>query len=282
MPARLGSAGATAVWAEENTRASIFDAMKRKETYGTSGTLIRLRFFGGWDFRAISSRTRISSRRPTPGGVPMGGDLPKKPPRQGADLRVWALKDPESGNLDRIQIIKGYLGGRFDDQQEKIYDVALVGRPQGRPEDRQGAAGRQHGRRQEGDLHQRHRRFPAERRLDRPGLRSEQPAVYYVRVLEIPTPRWSTYAGRPSRSAPGRRRSGTRRRMKMVTTSKLGRAGRILAILALAGMAFGCVSRRTYQKAVDLRDAAIFDRDKLSVEQPLAPHAHRQRQPGDP
>jgi hypothetical protein len=194
MPSRLGSAGATAVWAEENTRASLFDAIKRKETYGTSGTLIRLRFFGGWGYSSNLVEDKDFVKKAYAGGVPMGGDLPAKPSRAKApSFAIWALKDPESGNLDRIQIIKGYLGGRFDDQMEKIYEVALSdGRkvdpktgkvpPVGNTVDVKKAT-------YTNDI--------GDSQLSAvwtdPDFDPTQPAVYYVRVLEIPTPRWSTY-----------------------------------------------------------------------------------------
>jgi hypothetical protein len=194
MPSRLGSAGATAVWAEENTRASIFDAIKRKETYGTSGTLIRLRFFGGWGYSSNLVEDKDFVKKAYAGGVPMGGDLPAKPSRAKApSFAIWALKDPESGNLDRIQIVKGYLGGRFDDQMEKIYEVALSdGRkadpktgkvpPVGNTVDVKKAT-------YTNDI--------GDSQLSAvwtdPDFDPTQPAVYYVRVLEIPTPRWSTY-----------------------------------------------------------------------------------------
>jgi hypothetical protein len=194
MPSRLGSAGTTAVWAEENTRASIFDAMKRKETYGTSGTLIRLRFFGGWDYskNLVAEADFVKNAYAT--GVPMGGDLTKQPAGAKAPtFAIWALKDPESGNLDRVQIIKGYLGGRFDAQMEKVYDVALSdGRkadpktgkvpPVGNTVDVKKAT-------YTNDI--------GDTQLSAvwtdPDFDPSQAAVYYVRVLEIPTPRWTTY-----------------------------------------------------------------------------------------
>jgi hypothetical protein len=194
MPSRLGSAGATAIWAEENTRASLFDAMKRKETYGTSGTLIRLRFFGGWDYDNDLVEDTNFVKKAYKDGVPMGGDLPPKPKRAKAPtFAVWALKDPESGNLDRIQIVKGYLGGRFNDQTEKVYDVALsddrkadpkTGKipPVGNTVDVKKAT-------YTNDI--------GDSQLSvvwtDPDFDPTQPAVYYVRVLEIPTPRWTTY-----------------------------------------------------------------------------------------
>ncbi len=122
-PARFFSSGATtAVWAPENTREAIFDGIKAKETYGTSGTFIRLRFFGGWNYLKVMVNDKNFLRDAYKGGVPMGGDLPKKPASAKApDFAIWALKDPESGNLDRIQIVKGWYerGYAF----EKVYDV---------------------------------------------------------------------------------------------------------------------------------------------------------------
>ncbi len=187
----VGTAGATAVWAEENTRASIFDAMKRKETYGTSGSLIRLRFFGGWKYPGNLVKDKNFVEKAYKGGVPMGGDLPKKASKA-PTFAVWAMKDPESGNLDRIQIIKGFINkwGRTD---EKIYDVALSdGRkpdpktgkvpPVGNTVDLKTAT-------YTNDI--------GDSQLSGmwtdPDFDPTERAVYYVRVLEIPTPRWSTY-----------------------------------------------------------------------------------------
>ena len=193
MPSRLGSAGATAVWAEENTRTSIFDAMKSKETYGTSGTLIRLRFFGGWKYSAKLHEDKDFIKKAYAGGVPMGRDLQPKPGGvKGPVFAVWAQKDPESGNLDRIQIIKGFINkwGRTD---EKIYDVAASDgrkpnaktgktKPVGNTVDVKTAT-------YTNDI--------GDTQLSTvwtdPDFDPKQKAVYYVRVLEIPTPRWSTY-----------------------------------------------------------------------------------------
>jgi hypothetical protein len=168
--------------------------MKRKETYGTSGTFIRLRFFGGWGYSSDLVEDKNFVKKAYAGGVPMGGDLPAKPKRAKAPtFAIWALKDPESGNLDRIQIIKGYLGGRFDNQEEKIYEVALSdGRtvdpatskapPVGNSVDVKTAT---------------YTNEIGDSQLSvvwtDPDFDPTQPAVYYVRVLEIPTPRWTTY-----------------------------------------------------------------------------------------
>ena len=100
-------AGLTGVWAEENTRASLFDAMQRKETFGTSGPHIKLRFFGGWDYSPEIVRQKDWVKAAYAKGVPMGGDLPPAKAKA-PTFAVWAVKDPTSGNLDRIQIVKGW------------------------------------------------------------------------------------------------------------------------------------------------------------------------------
>ena len=189
----VGSAGATAVWAEENTREAIFDAMKRRETYGTSGPLMRVRFFGGWDFDGDLVEDDDFVEKAYEDGVPMGGDLPARPERARAPtFAVWAMKDPESGNLDRIQIIKVWLDARLGRSVEKIFDVALSdGRaadadgnvpPVGNTVDLSTAA-------YTNDI--------GDSQLSAvwtdPEFDPAGHAAYYVRVLEIPTPRWSTY-----------------------------------------------------------------------------------------
>lgn len=189
----VSSAGTTAVWATENTREGIFDAMKSKETYGTSGTLIVLRFFGGWDFDEGLINDREFVKKAYEQGVPMGQDLKPMPSGVKApSFLVYAMKDPESGNLDRIQIIKVYLDPRLGRSVEKIYNVALS-------DDRKVDA--------EGNVP------PVGNTVDLktatytneigdsqlsavwtdPDFDPEKQAAYYVRVLEIPTPRWSTY-----------------------------------------------------------------------------------------
>ena len=187
----VGSAGATAVWAEENTRASIFDAMKRKETYGTSGPLVRLRFFGGWDYADDLPSDEGFVKKAYANGVPMGGDLPLRPEGMEAPtFAVQALKDPQSGNLDRIQIVKGWV--ERGKAKERIYNVALsdertVGKkgkvaPVGNTVD----IGKATYTNDIGDTQ-------LSVVWTDPDFNPKQRAVYYVRVLEIPTPRWSTY-----------------------------------------------------------------------------------------
>lgn len=189
----VSSAGTTAVWATENTREGIFDGMKSKETYGTSGTLIVLRFFGGWNFEPGLTDDKDFVKKAYEQGVPMGQDLKEKPAAAKAPtFAVYAMKDPESGNLDRVQIIKVYLDPRLGRSVEKIYDVALSdGRkvdadgnvpPVGNTVDIKTAT-------YTNDI--------GEAQLSAvwtdPDFSPEGKAAYYVRVLEIPTPRWSTY-----------------------------------------------------------------------------------------
>ena len=188
----VASAGATAVWAEENTRTAIFDAMKRKETYGTSGTLIRLRFFGGWDYPDNLTAAKDFVKNAYAGGVPMGGDLAAAPAGAKAPrFAIWALKDPESGNLDRIQVIKGWVDQGLP--QEKIYNVALS---DGRTVDPKSGYVEPVG----NTVNIKKATYTntiGDSQLSAvwmdPDFDPALPAVYYVRVLEIPTPRWTTY-----------------------------------------------------------------------------------------
>jgi hypothetical protein len=188
----FGSPGTTAVWADENTREGIFDGLKRKESYGTSGTFIRLRFFGGWNYAANLDEDDDYVKKAYTDGVPMGGDLSLKPSSVKAPtFVVKALKDPNSANLDRIQIIKGWYQGGYG--WEKIYDVAWsdnrkidkkTGKlpPVGNTVDIKNAS-------YTNDI--------GDTQLSTtwtdPDFDPALHAVYYVRVLEIPTPRWSTY-----------------------------------------------------------------------------------------
>ena len=118
----MTAAGYTAVWATGNTRAELWDAMMRRETYATSGPRMIVRFFGGYDFTQADA-TRTPAVAGYAKGVPMGGDLPAAPAGKAPTFLVAALKDRFSGNLDRIQIIKGYLD-KDGKPREKIYDVA--------------------------------------------------------------------------------------------------------------------------------------------------------------
>jgi hypothetical protein len=185
----FSSGGLAGVWAEENTRESIYDAMQRRETFGTSGTMIKVRFFGGWDFTEadIKSAVRAGYAR----GVPMGGDL-KAPAGKAPTFLVMASKDPKSGNLDRIQIVKGWLdaGGK---QQEQVYDVAWSG--DRKPDPKSGKLPPVGDTVNAATAEYSNSIGSAELSVawTDPDFDPSERAFYYVRVLEIPTPRWSTY-----------------------------------------------------------------------------------------
>lgn len=189
----VASGGTTAIWAEENTRASLFDNMKKKETYGTSGTLIRLRFFGGWGFNKKFHKDKNFVKKAYSNGVPMGGDLPAKPKRAKApSFSVWAQKDPDSGNLDRIQIIKVF-NTRFNNPTEKIYDVALAdNRKVNAKTGKVPSVGNTVDVKKASYTNTIGDTQLAATWTD-PDFDPKQAAAYYIRVLEIPTPRWSTY-----------------------------------------------------------------------------------------
>ena len=188
---QMVASGYAGVWATENTREALWDAMRRKEVYATTGPRMLVRFFGGWDFTEADAQPRSPAFAGYGKGVPMGGDLRAAPDGKAPTFLVAALKDPIGGNLDRIQIVKGWVdaGGA---RQEKVYDVVWSG-------DRAPGA--------DGKLP------PVGNTVDvanatwtntigaseliavwtdpdfDPALR----AVYYARVIEIPTPRWTAY-----------------------------------------------------------------------------------------
>ena len=188
---QLGASGLAAVWAKENTREAIFDALARKEVYATTGTRLTVRVFGGWDFQPDEVLRPDFAAQGYARGVPMGGDLTNGPAGKVPSFMVRALRDPDGANLDRIQIVKGWLD-KNGKTQERIYDVACS-------DDRK----------------------IKKRRCDKPvgstvnvadasytnsigevmlmahwkdpDFDPKQRAFYYVRVIEIPTPRWPTY-----------------------------------------------------------------------------------------
>ncbi len=120
---QLGASGLFAVWARENTREEIFDAMARKEVYASTGTRLSVRIFGGWDFRPDEVRRPDFANQGYARGVPMGGDLSSAPSGTSPKFMIRALRDPDGANLDRVQIIKGWLNADGS-TEERIYDVA--------------------------------------------------------------------------------------------------------------------------------------------------------------
>ena len=192
MTSQEAASGLTAVWARENTRDDIFDALKRKEVYATTGTRIRVRVFGGWDFAADDFARPDFTAEGYRRGVPMGGDLRDAPAGTGPSFMIQALRDPDGANLDRIQIIKGWLDAAGE-THERIYDVAVS---DGRTIGSEGRC-----------------KEPVGSTVDiptatftntigtaalaahwqDPDFDPTEHAFYYVRVLEIPSPRWTTY-----------------------------------------------------------------------------------------
>ena len=187
------SSGWAAVWANENTRESIFDAMKRRETYATTGSRMIVRFFGGWEFDSKDANNRLPARIGYSKGVPMGGNLSKAPKgKKSPTFLVAALKDPIGGNLDRIQVIKGWMDAK-DKLHEKVYDVAWS-------DDRKPDA-------KTGKLPSVGNTVDVANATwtntigatelitvwEDPDFDAKQSAFYYARVIEIPTPRWTAF-----------------------------------------------------------------------------------------
>ena len=189
---QLGAAGYAGVWAQENTRESIFAAFKRKEVYASTGPRIALRFFAGWDFLPDDiyrpDYVDIGYKQ----GVPMGADLSHPQTNNAPRFMVTATKDPHAANLDRIQIIKGWLD-ESGTAQEKIFNVALSdGR---KVEPRTGKAPAVGNTVIVSEASYSNSIGDAElvAYWRDPEFDPDTPAFYYVRVLEIPTPRWTAY-----------------------------------------------------------------------------------------
>ena len=187
----VGSGGLTGVWAEQNTRESIFAAIKRNETFGTSGVRVRPRFFGGFGYSDDLVRQPDWVKAAYSDGVPMGGNLPKAPTGKAPTFAVAATKDPEGANLDRIQIVKGWV--EDGKAQDKIYNVALSGDRKVDPKTGKAPAVGNTVDIKSATYTNDIGAAELSAVWTDPDFDSTQPAFYYVRVLEIPTPRWSTY-----------------------------------------------------------------------------------------
>ena len=186
----FSSGGLAGVWAPQNTREAIWDAMQRKETFGTSGPMMKVRFFGSFDYAADDVNKPDFVKRAYARGVPMGGDL-KPGAGQAPTFLVAALKDPGSGNLDRIQIVKGWLDAAGQ-QHEKIYDVAWSGDRKTGADGKLPAVGNTVDVKTATYTNDIGAAQLAAGWTD-PDFRPGERAFYYARVLEIPTPRWNTY-----------------------------------------------------------------------------------------
>lgn len=187
----VSASGYAAVWAQENTRDSLFAAMKRKEVYATTGPRMKVRFFGGWNYDAADAFRADLATIGYNKGVPMGGDLTNAPIGMSPNFLIRAVRDPNGANLDRVQIIKGWRTASGE-LEEKVYDVALSDgrkvrwngkvKPVGSTVDIKDAS---------------YSNSIGDPELavvwTDPDFNPDEFAFYYVRVLEIPTPRWTAY-----------------------------------------------------------------------------------------
>ena len=188
----LAASGYQGVWAMENTREAIFDAMERKETYATTGPRMVVRFYGGWEFSDNDLRSRAPAFIGYEKGVPMGGDLTKAPKGKAPTFMIYALRDPIGANLDRIQIIKGWLG-KDGKTQERIYDVAVS---DGRKIGSNGRCKTPVGNTVDIEAANWTNTIGASELAivwTDPDFDPNLKAFYYGRVIEIPTPRWVLY-----------------------------------------------------------------------------------------
>jgi hypothetical protein len=191
-PTSLGSGGLTGVWAEENTREALFAAMKRKETFGTSGVRVKVRMFAGWNYPKDMTKSADWVKAAYDAGVPMGGDLAAQADPKGAPtFLIDAVKDPNSGNLDRVQIIR--ITTKNGKSQEKVFDVLWSG--DRTPDPKTGkvpAVGNTVDVKTANYTNAIGSTELVGQWTD-PSFDPAANATYYARVLEIPTPRWSTY-----------------------------------------------------------------------------------------
>lgn len=198
-PRALSPAGLTGAWAVENTRAAIFEAMQRKETFAVSGPHIKVRLFGGWEYAADTLNDPAWVKTGYAKGVAMGGDLPPAKAKAPTFI-VWAVKDPTSGNLDRIQIVKGW--SKSGQSFEKVFDVVWSGErkaakwtgaiaPVGNTVDVENAT-----------YTNSIGAVELKKVWTDPEFDPAVDAFYYARVLEIPTPRWTTLQAKELGIAP--------------------------------------------------------------------------------
>jgi len=187
----FGSAGYAAVWARENTRDAIFAALKRKEVYGSTGPRVTVRFFGGWDYTDDDAHSPTLAAIGYAGGVPMGSDLTSAPRRESPSFLIRAVKDPEHANLDRVQVIKGWQDKKGK-LHERVYDVAWSG---DRKIDKDGKLPSVGSTVDLASATYSNSIGTAELSVTwrDPDFNRKEAAFYYVRVIQIPTPRWTAY-----------------------------------------------------------------------------------------
>jgi hypothetical protein len=185
------ASGLAAVWAEENTRDAIFNAMRRKETYATTGPRIRLRFFAGQGLDKLDLDDSRLVSKAYKKGVPMGGDLLLKNNKAPSFL-LWAMRDPNSNSLQRVQVVKGWLDS-LGKKQEKVFDVSCAGGKAVNPKTQRCPDN-------QARVDMSSCKPSAKTGADElktiwrdPDYKSGQSSFYYVRVLENPTCRWSSW-----------------------------------------------------------------------------------------
>ncbi len=188
----LLAAGYQGIWATDNTREALFDAMRRKETYATTGPRMVVRFFGGYGFDENDLRSRHPAFRGYEKGVPMGADLAKGASGESPSFMVFALRDPIGANLDRVQIVKGWVDGSGE-TQERVYDVAVS---DGREIGADGRCTTPVGNTVDVEAANWTNTIGASELgavWTDPDFDPSERAFYYARVIEIPTPRWVLY-----------------------------------------------------------------------------------------
>jgi hypothetical protein len=186
------ASGLAAVWARENTREALWDAMARKEVYATTGTRLTVRVFAGWDFKESDLSRHDFARYGYDNGVPMGGDLIQAQTKTSPKFLIQAARDADWANLDRIQVIKGWTDNKGE-AHERVYDVAVSGN---RKIDKDGRCKKEVG----NTVNVKQATFDnsvgaplLSAYWQDPDFDSAHHAFYYVRVMEIPTPSWTTF-----------------------------------------------------------------------------------------
>jgi hypothetical protein len=189
---RLASSGYVGVWARANTREEIFAALKRKEVYATTGPRMTVRLFAGWDFAASDLKGSGWAAAAYAKGVPMGGTIKAARPGQAPRLLVSVMKDPDGANLDRVQVIKGWQGsdGKL---HEKVYDVAFAGNRKPDPKTGKLPPIGSTVNLQDATFTNAIGAPVLSVAWTDPDFDASASAFYYVRALEIPTPRWTLF-----------------------------------------------------------------------------------------